>query len=129
MSHQYFLLLPPMAAVLRELTLPRPSTEQMISGTLSLFCHDSVSHRRHGGNACFSLRLEQTDYPEFGAFRLASKVLTVTSCCIGATQSENHNRVCGKGRQCENNKDEAISIAKRFRKRTAGLFILETNIN
>ena len=80
-----FLLLPLLVAVLTELTLTRLSTEQMISGILSLLCHDSVSHGRHGGNACFSLRLEQTDYPEFGAFRLASKVLTVTSCCIRAT--------------------------------------------
>jgi hypothetical protein len=76
MSHQYFLLLPLLVALLSELTCARPGTELMISSTLSSFCHDSVSHRRHGGNACFSLRLEQTDYPEFGPFRTASKVLT-----------------------------------------------------
>ena len=108
MSHQYFLLLPPLAAVLSELTLSRPSTEQMISSTLSSFCHDSVSHRRHGGNACFSLRLEQTDYPEFGPFRAASAALAVTARCICATSSENPNRVSGKGRQRENKKMKAL---------------------
>ena len=85
MSYQYFLLLPPLAAVLSELTLSRPSTEQMISSTLSSFCHDSVSHRRHGGNACFSLGLEQTDYPEFGPLWATGRVLIAASGRIRAT--------------------------------------------